>query len=613
MSDSVYEEDKLESLRVWPLLKRLIGFARDQKFYLFLGLGATLFSALVRVGLPQLVRLGIDGYMTLGPEALEEGQQGLKWLALGFVGLLTLGFFLEYGVAIALNHVGQTAVKRVRNLLWQKFHRLPISYFDRNAVGRLVTRVTNDVNALADLFTSVLATGAADVLLFFGILAAMAHLNPQLTLVLAGLCPFMIALTFWFKNSSTKLHRKIRVLVARINAFFQESIQGLQVIWSFSAAQEVERRFAELNQEALSQEISLIHRVALFRPGFAVAQVISTALVLGYGGQLVLEKQLTLGGLVAFLFYLRMLFSPLQEMAEKFNVFQRAVVASERIFKILDQEEEPQREGAADSQQGTVVFDKVHFHYTPDKPVLKGVSFKIEPGQTVALVGPTGSGKSTTISLLLGFYPLLHEQGHQGSIKVDGLPIEHWSLTELRQRMGLVFQDLFLFSGNLRHNVTLFRQLSDSALEEALQVSRGDTVVARTPKGLQQMVGDGGLELSTGERQLLSFARALAGQPTILILDEATANIDSKTEAEISEALNQLLAGRTALVVAHRLATVKDADKILVLQAGEIAEAGTHEELLAKDGLYAKMYAHQLWKAKEGGSTSPARFNVLGE
>ncbi len=586
------DEEKLGQFSTWENVKKLLTHARSQRGLLLVCLVGALLSSGVRVALPQLVKTGIDDFM-LGSGVLAARLDGLRNLALGFVGLLVLGLVVDYANALGLNQVGQEVVMSIRSRLWAHFHRLPIQFFDKNAVGRLVTRVTNDTNALADLFTNVLATGLADFFLFFGILYAMMSLNPVLTGYLFLLCPFLLALTFWFKRVTETLYRELRVLMAQVNAFFQETVSGLAVVKSFAAQGELRRRFGELTDACFDNEMKIVHRVALFRPGFAVAQIVASAIVLLVGGAQINQDQLTVGGLVAFLFYLRLLFSPLQEMAEKFNVFQKAVVASERLFRILDRPAEPglTRVTPESKRPGAITFDQVSFAYEADKPVLRSVSFQVEPGQTVALVGPTGSGKTTIVSLLMGFYEL---PGGQGSIEVDGVSLQDWNLRDLRRRIGFVHQELFLFAGDVRRNVALFEEVPEAELKQALRVSRADKVVDRFSKGLDHELREGGGDLSQGERQLLSFARALAQDPGILILDEATASIDSVTESDINQALEVLLEGRTALVIAHRLATVKNADKILVLHEGRLVEEGTHQELLQRDGLYSLMFESQL-------------------
>ncbi|MGE0489483.1 MAG: ABC transporter ATP-binding protein [Vulcanimicrobiota bacterium] len=585
------DEERLERPAAWANLRRLLSESLTGRGLLFACLAGSLASSMVRVALPQVVRAGIDGFM-VAAGATAGRLEGLQHLALVYIGLLLAGLVIEYSTALGLNRVGQGVVRSMRTRIWAKFHRLPIKFFDQNAVGRLVTRVANDTNALAELFTNVLASGLADFFLFFGILLAMLYLEPGLTAILFLLCPFLVALTFWFKRVSQELYRELRVLLARVNAFFQETVQGITIIKSLSAQKVMRERFALLNHECYTNEMNIIHRQAMFRPAFAISEILASALVLIIGGRQILEGDLTMGGLVAFLFYLRMLFSPLQEMAEKFNVFQKAVIASERLFRILDSPPEPglDRPSARPDPTGSLRFDQVSFAYDPEKPVLHEVSFEVEPGQKVALVGPTGSGKSTITGLLLGFYPLAPDGGR---IEVDGQSLEDWNVADLRSRIGFVHQDLFLFSGDVRRNLTLFTDLSEQRLEQALRVSRADQVVNRFEKGLDHEIGEGGNDLSQGERQLLSFARALARDPGILILDEATASIDSKTEAAINEALELLLEGRTALIIAHRLATVKNVDKIIVLHEGRVVEQGNHEQLLAADGLYALMFRSQ--------------------
>lgn len=524
-------------------------------------------------------------------------RRGVASLALAYLGLLLLNLAVAYSVSLGLNSVGQKAVLRIRGELFRHLHRLPVRYFDENPVGRLVTRVTNDTASLSDLFSSVVATASADLVLFFGILAVLFHLDAPLAARLLLLAPPLFLLAWWFKRTSQKIFRTIRVQLARINTFIQESVSGVSVIKSFTGAARISARFEGINREYYGTQMRLIYIFAVFRPMMDAFATSAIAVVIWYGGGEALRGTLSLGTLVAFLVYLKMLFMPLQDLADKFNIVQSSVVASERIFKILDTPAEDGGAGEApEARCGAITFEDVTFSYEPDQPVLRGVSFEVPCGKTVALVGPTGSGKTTITALLLRFYAL-GEGG--GRILVDGLPVERWDLHDLRRQFAFVQQDLFLFSGDLRRNVALFEEPSEEALEGALRVSRMDAVLERLPEGLAHPVNERGTVLSQGERQLVSFARALAREPRILVLDEATASVDSRTEALIQQALGGLLRGRTALVVAHRLSTVRDAHEILVLKDGAVVERGNHAALLALNGLYAHLY-HTQFEANAG-------------
>ena len=517
-------------------------------------------------------------------------RRGALLLALLYLGLLLGDFLLTYAVTLGLNHLGQRAVQAMRDQLWEHLHRLPVRFFDENPVGRLVTRVTNDTATLSDLFASVLATALSDVALFFGILGILLALDVPLTLRLFLLAPPLVLLSGWFKRVSQRIYRVIRVQVAQVNTFLQESVTGIVVVKAFSRERAFSERLRGLNREFYETQMRLIYVFAVFRPLIDAFAVSAVALVIWYGGGQALRHALSVGTLVAFLLYLRMLFMPLQDLAEKFNILQNSVVASERLFKILDTPAEPSGPEAPGDGPGEILFDHVHFSYEEGVPVLRDVCFRVPAGKTVALVGPTGSGKTTIASLLLGFYPL-PEGG--GSIRVDGVDVRRWDPEALRRRFALVQQDLFLFSGTLGRNVTLFGEPGTAKLEESLRVSRLDKVVARLRQGLGHPLNERGTVLSQGERQLVSFARALVHPGRVLILDEATASVDSRTESLIQEALGDLLRGRTALIIAHRLSTVQGADLILVLKKGHIVEQGTHQELLAANGLYAHLYHTQ--------------------
>lgn len=547
---------------------------------------------------------------------LDERLHALQRLGIAYCALLASAAALSYAISISLGHIGQRVVQLIRSQVFAKLHKLPIRYFDINPVGRVVTRVANDTGTVSELFTGVIANLLNSLLKLVSVWLALWWVSPKLTALLLLILPPAAWATVWFQRESKEVQRQSRILLAKLNAFLQESLQGLPVIKAFTAEAEMDRRFSERNDEYSDCENRMVFLYCAFRPVFATCSILALAILITVGGLAILEKQLSLGSLVSYIFYLKMLFAPLDNLAEKFNVFQGAAVAAERIFEIIDAEEEPSGtlKEIADPQANVIEFSHVNFSYTTDKPVLKDISFAIQPGQKVALVGATGSGKTTIVQLLLGFYGLSHEgnfagkDGSIGEIRLWGKALSDYDKRWLRGRFGFVQQDLFLFHADLTRNVNLYREIEPKQFQEALHASRADLVMHRLekvgdpnespgdpshPAAVQRPLGERGLQLSQGERQLLSFARALVGEPPVVILDEATANIDSVTEATIQQALESVLEGRTALIIAHRLSTIERCDLILVMDQGRIVERGNHQQLMEQGGLYAGLVATQ--------------------
>jgi ATP-binding cassette, subfamily B, multidrug efflux pump len=518
----------------------------------------------------------------------------LTTLAALFIAALAIDFLVEYGQTLLTAYIGQRVMYDLRMQIFGHLQRLSISYFDRNPVGRLMTRVTSDVETLNELFSSGVVTVFGDVFTLLAIMTMMLLVDWRLALVTFAVIPLVWLTATIFRRRVREAFRDIRLRLARLNAYLQERLSGMRIVQLFGREADSAARFAELNNDHLGAHLRSITIYAVFFPVVEVLTSIAMALLLYYGGLRALSGSLTVGVLAAFIQLTRRFFQPLQDLSEKFNLLQSAMASSERVFALLDEPvtvtEAAHPTALPRPVRGEVQFEGVWFRYSPDGPwVLRDVSFTASPGQTVALVGHTGAGKTTIVNLLLRFY-----DPERGRILIDGVDIRQLSISDLRSLIGFVQQDLFLFVGDIQHNLTLDAPITPEAARQAARRVGADRFIERLPTGYGHRLGERGRSLSVGERQLLSFARALALDPTILVLDEATSSVDAQAEGQIQRAIAELMAGRTSLVVAHRLSTVLHADEILVLQHGEIRERGSHRELLAQEGLYYRLYQLQL-------------------
>ena len=521
--------------------------------------------------------------------------RGVSILSMIFVAALLARFVFGVLQVYLLQLTGQRVTYDMRQKIFAHILRLPLRYFDRTPVGRLVTRSTNDVQAINEMFTSMLVNLFRDTFLILGVLLVMFQLDWRLALVVLALFPIIVIAALKFRNRVRVAYREVRRQIARLNAYLQESISGMRIIQLFVQEQKADERFSGINQEKYLASMRQLLTFAIFRPLMSFLAWFAVALVIWYGGWNVLRASLTLGALAAFIQYVRMLFEPVLNLSEGYNVLQGAMASSERIFLLLDEEEEDRGGGRViEDLQGSLEFRDVWFAYNEDEWILKGVSFKAAPGERVAIVGPTGSGKTTIIRLLSRMYPI-----QRGKILLDGVPIEELDLSYLRSRMAVVLQDVFLFSGDITGNIRLHsEEISPEDAVAAARYANADFVES-LPDGYQTEVKERGVTLSLGERQLLSFARAVAFDPQILVLDEATASIDSHTESLIQKSLQKIMEGRTSIAIAHRLSTIRGANNIIVLHKGKIVEEGTHETLLSQEGLYAALHALQF--AETGG------------
>lgn len=570
------------------LFRRLLGFLRPHVRLALAALVLLLLSAGLALVGPRLTQYALDVAIPRGDAGMLGGLAVIYLLALAF------DFFADYGQTLLTTLIGQRVMLDLRTRIFGHLQRLSVSFFDRNPVGRLMTRVTSDVETLNELFSSGLVTVFGDIFTLAAIMGMMLLMNWRLALVAFSVIPLVWLTATLFRRHVREAFRDIRVRLARLNAYLQEQLSGMRVVQLFRRERAGYDEFDRLNQSQLEAHLRSITVYAVFFPVVEFLSSLALALLLWYGGMRALGGTLTVGVLAAFIQLSRRFFQPLQDISEKVNLLQSAMASSERIFQLLD-EPITVTEPAAPSVlpvpiRGEVRFEDVWFRYTADGPwVLQGVSFLAGPGRTVAIVGHTGAGKTTVISLLLRFYDPV-----RGRITVDGVDIRELSTHDLRGLIGFVQQDLFLFTGDLLHNLVLDAPIPAVAAEAAAVRVGADRFIDRLPMGYRHQLAERGRNLSVGERQLLSFARALARDPLILVLDEATSSVDAEAEAQIQQAIAELMQGRTAIVVAHRLSTILHADEILVFHHGQIRERGTHRELLGQHGLYERLYLLQV-------------------
>ena len=569
------------------LMRRLITYLRPHVLMVFVAFIAILIASMIDLAQPWLTQQAIDRYIANRDAA------GLTRLSLMFLVLLFVAFVVDYAQTYILQSTGQRIMRTLRMQVYGHLQKLDLRFYDRNPVGRLMTRVTTDVDALNDLFTSGVITVFGDVLVLVGIMVAMLWMNWKLALVAFSVLPLIAWTALWFRKNVRETYRRVRGLVARLNAFLQEHLTGMGTVQLFAQEARAFRRFDAINREHRQANVESIFYYAVFYPVIEALAALSTGLIIWVGGGWTMDGTVSLGVLVAFLQYSRRFFQPISDLSEKFNIMQSAMAASERLFTVLDTEPAvtspvvPVPPPAV--PRGRIEFDHVWFAYNDEQYVLKDVSFVVEPGQRIGIVGATGSGKTTVISLLLRFYDV-----KRGRILVDGIDVRDWDTNELRRVFGVVLQDMHLFSGTIADNIRLGNPAIDAdAVERAARAVHAHGFIERRPDGYLSEVAERGATLSVGQKQLLSFARAIAFDPKVLLLDEATSSIDTATEALIEDALHVMMAGRTVVAIAHRLSTIQDVDQILVLHKGELREQGSHRDLVALRGLYYRLYELQ--------------------
>jgi ATP-binding cassette subfamily B protein len=632
---SFHEEEVLGKAYDARLMRRLLAYLRPHKWYVVGAALALLGDAVCQLVPPYLVKIAIDRYITPGNLA------GLGGIAAAYSAVLAASFALEYTQTFMMQMIGQRIMFDMRMQIYSHLQRLDLSFYDRNPVGRLMTRVTTDVDVINDLFTSGVVAAFGDLFMLIGIMVTLLWMDWRLALATFSVLPVILVLAQWFRRNVRESYRKVRLRIARINAFLNEHINGMATVQLFRRESADYVRFEAINREHRDANVEQIFFYAVFLPAVEFVAAVATALILWFGGGLVMSGALTLGTLVAFVLYAGRFFRPISDMSEKFNTLQAAMASSERIFQLLDTEV-----GVRDRDQssiarfespvarlespGHIVFEDVSFAYNPppfgarnpstrdgearrrateaepreggaDKVsapdqleyVLRNVSFDVKPGERVGIVGATGAGKSTLISLLLRFYDVT-----SGRILIDGVDIREMPLTDVRGLFGLVLQDVHLFSGTITSNIRLGNDaIDDERVRLAARAVHAHRFIEALPGGYDARVAERGATLSVGQKQLLSFARALAFDPRVLVLDEATSSVDTETELLIRDALRVLMSGRTTLAIAHRLSTIQDMDKILVFHKGKLREMGNHQRLLAARGIYYKLYQLQYTSA----------------
>lgn len=587
MNSNIHPEDEiLGKAYDARLMGRVLRYLKPYWKFIVLSLLLLLLYTGTQLLGPYLTKVAIDRYIAA------KNLYGLNLMVLAYLGNVILGFFFLFTQIWITEYTGQRAMHDLRASIFAHLQNQDAAFFDRNPVGRLMTRAISDVEALNELFGTGVVGLLGDVFAVVGIATFMMFLNWKLALATLVGFPLILYFSRFYRRRSRDVYRESRLVMARLNANLQESIAGIGTIRSFGQERNIYEKFQGINMDYRDVLLRSVHYSAMFFPIVEIFSALTVGIALWYGGGLIIEGAMLPGVIVAFIQYIQRMYHPIRDIAEKYNVMQAAMASSERIFILLDTAEtikNPPNSKLPECFHGTVEFKDVWFSYRPGEPVLKGISFRVEHGEKVALVGATGGGKTSIISALCRFYEIEH-----GSILVDGLDIREWNKQNLRQRLGLVPQDVFLFSGHIAGNITLGDpRITEERMKEAARRSRIAPFIDGLPAGYREEVQERGATLSQGQRQLLSFARALAFNPGILILDEATSSVDTRTEIMIQEALEELLKDRTAIIIAHRISTIKNVDRILVIHKGKIREEGSHQELLSLQGLYSRLYELQ--------------------
>ncbi|NOQ46225.1 MAG: ATP-binding cassette domain-containing protein [Desulfobulbaceae bacterium] len=592
-----FEEGQIGSVKDIHLWRRILGYCVPYISGLAAAVIQSILITAATIGLPKLMQMGIDNFMIAAGMTPEERVDGLGRLAMVYGGLIGVVFLSGFVQVVVLEWVGQSIMHRLRQDLFSHMIRLDLSFFHSQPTGRLVTRLTNDIHNMHEMFTSVMVTLFNDFLKLAGILVVLYWMNVQLALVMTVFVPLSFGITFLFSRLARDRFRAIRSQLAKLNSFLQEAVSAVSIIQLFGRQQASRKQYEALTGEYVQRTLSQIRLFGTFMPLTEFLGSFAVAVILWYGGGEIIRQKLTLGELVAFLSYMRLFFQPMRELSQKYSIVQSAMASAERIFELLDKRPGitiPDHPLQPEKIRGIISYDNVSFGYDQKKEVLHGITLDIKAGETLALVGSTGSGKSTLISLLVRFY-----EPDKGKIMLDNRDLSLYSLGELRRIIGVIMQDVFILPDTVLANIVLDGEVAKEKIEQILQQTGMESFIERLPKGLQTRIGEGGLDLSTGEKQLVSFARVLCRDPAVLVLDEATAAIDTESENILERAVDVAFKGRTSLVIAHRLSTVRRVDRIVVMDQGRIIEQGSHDQLMAVDSVYKKLV--HLDRQKEAG------------
>jgi ATP-binding cassette, subfamily B, multidrug efflux pump len=580
------EEEVLGKAYDSRLMKRLLGYIKPYKRYVIFAILLNIVVSALGPLRPYLTKIAVDEDIAKG------NMHGLVMICLFLVATLILQTVIQYLLTYYTQYLGQKTIYDLRVQIFEHTQKLALKFFDKTPIGRIVTRTTNDVESLSDLFSSGIVMVFSDIFIIVWILIFMFIMDVKLSLVTLSVLPFLIYGTFLFRKKVRETYRDVRLHLARLNSYMQEHVTGMNVVQIFNKEKEELKRFSDINNDYRLANIKSIFYYAIFYPGVELLSSVAFGLIIWYGGGEIIRGNLTIGVIFAFIQLTEMFFRPIRDLSEKYNIMQTAMASSERIFKLLDNKtfvKNPENPVKLNTIKGAIEFKDVCFAYNEENYVLKNISFNIKPGETVAIVGATGAGKTSIINILTRFYDI-----NKGNIFIDGIDISKIDKKELRKYISIVLQDVFLFSGTIKSNISMNNdQIPLNKIIEAAKIVGADKFIESLPNKYDEIVKERGATLSVGQKQLISFARALAYDPQILVLDEATSSVDTETEILIQKAIEKLLIGRTAIVIAHRLSTIQSADNIIVMHKGEIRETGNHQKLLAQRGIYYKLYQLQ--------------------